>query len=205
MERRETLKTISLVLGYSLTPAVLSGLLTSCSQDATVNWQPKFFSKPEAFALENLANVLLPKTSTPSATEVNAHIFADLFLSDIANNEDQTTCKKGVEILINRFNSDTGISLGDAGTKEFTSILNKYFNIDADEQTTIKEMLETEPLDLVGEDYYLYSFLFKVKDLIMVGYYASEEIGENVLSYLPVPGKFEGCIPVESVGKAWSL
>jgi hypothetical protein len=43
------------------------------------------------------------------------------------------------------------------------------------------------------------------KQLIMLGYYASEQIGENVLSYLPVPGKYQACIPAEEVGNVWAL
>ncbi len=39
----------------------------------------------------------------------------------------------------------------------------------------------------------------------MRGYYVSLEIEENVLTYLPVPGKFEGCIPLSEVGNAYSL
>jgi hypothetical protein len=37
-------------------------------------------------------------------------------------------------------------------------------------------------------------------------YLTSEVIGEKILNYLPVPGAYEPCIPLESVGgKIWSI
>ncbi len=36
-------------------------------------------------------------------------------------------------------------------------------------------------------------------------YFTSEEIGENVLSYDPIPGKYEPCKPLSEVGNKWSL
>ena len=38
-----------------------------------------------------------------------------------------------------------------------------------------------------------------------VSYFTSEKIGEEVLSYDPIPGRQEGCVPVEDVGNVWSL
>jgi len=39
----------------------------------------------------------------------------------------------------------------------------------------------------------------------LFGYYTSEKVGEEILSYDPVPGVFQGCIPLSDVGNAWSL
>ncbi|MFY0624935.1 MAG: gluconate 2-dehydrogenase subunit 3 family protein [Reichenbachiella sp.] len=203
MERRETLKAISLVLGYSVTPAVLTSILTSCNNEANVNWQPKFFSKEEAFGLEQLSNLILPKTDTPGALDVNAHIFADLFLADVVNEKEQLKIKKGVKIWLKSFEDKTGNKVQDASVDDFKSDLSTYFDIDEQKQKGIKKLLKEKSSD--DDSFFIYSFLFKVKELIMFGYFASEDIGENVLTYLPVPGKFDGCIPVEEVGRAWSL
>ena len=49
------------------------------------------------------------------------------------------------------------------------------------------------------------TFYRQFKSLALVGYFASEQVGGHVLSYDPIPGRFDGCIPVSNVGNAWSL
>ena len=49
-------------------------------------------------------------------------------------------------------------------------------------------------------------FYRQFKQLALVGYFTSTEVGEKVLAYDPIPGRFEGCVPLASLGgKAWSL
>jgi hypothetical protein len=47
-------------------------------------------------------------------------------------------------------------------------------------------------------------FFRRVKELTLLGYYTSEAIGKNVLSYDPLPGVYVGCMPVSEVGNAWN-
>ena len=205
MDRREVLKSMSLVLGYSLTPAAVNMLLTSCAKRGTVDWTPKYFTEKEAYAVEQLAEVFLPKTDTPGAKDVNAVSFIDTYISGILEKEDQDKFKTGLTNWISRFEEKTKDEIAYAKIEDFEENLKSYFDIDEEKQAEIKELLRTSEEDNKNEDYYIYSFLFTVKKLAMLGFYASEEIGENVLSYLPIPGNYQGCIPAEQVGNAWSL
>ncbi len=47
-------------------------------------------------------------------------------------------------------------------------------------------------------------FFRRIKELTLLGYYTSEEIGKNVLRYDPLPGVYVGCMPVSEVGNAWN-
>lgn len=47
-------------------------------------------------------------------------------------------------------------------------------------------------------------FFRQLKDLTLFGYYTSQKIGQEVLSYEAIPGPFVGCIPVSEVGNAWN-
>ena len=49
------------------------------------------------------------------------------------------------------------------------------------------------------------NFFGKLKDMVAWAYFSTEFAGETLLAYDPVPGKLESCIPLEEVGKAWSL
>ena len=202
MDRREAILSITTVLGYSVTPASIVALSNACqSNDALAStWMPQFFSAEDAGLIERLGDTILPKTETPGATDVGAHLFVDKFLAEVASDVDQKKCREGLQI----FKSDLKEL---AGTDQIEMLLVKYFEIDQDKRTAINELINNEAPDNPSnqKEYYLYSFLMTYKRLLMLGYYASEQIGENVLSYLPVPGGYKGCIPVEDVGNAWAL
>jgi len=208
MERRDAIKSISAVLGYSLTPAMIGSLAASCNQSRKMSdWTPGFFSKEDAWVIATLGETFLPKTETPGSKEVGAHLFVDVFLDKVAKPKDRDLCVKGFEVWKANFKNITGVPLDEADQEAFNKNISSYYHLDQEKKESVQELLGKEEPEngRDKETYRVYSFLKLYKRLIMLGYYVSEEIGENVLSYLPVPGDYEGCIPVESVGNAWSL
>ncbi|MCK5677686.1 MAG: hypothetical protein KAH72_04355, partial [Flavobacteriaceae bacterium] len=87
-------------------------------------------------------------------------------------------------------------------------LFSSYFDL-SDEKT--QEILKEQklPIDELRNDkkdlYLMYKFLFSVRYYTLYGYYTSEKVGEEVLSYDPVPGVFKGCIPLKEIGNSWSL
>jgi hypothetical protein len=45
------------------------------------------------------------------------------------------------------------------------------------------------------------SFFGLIRSATVLGYFTSEQVGRNVLLYDPVPGRYDGCIPIEQVGR----
>jgi len=87
-------------------------------------------------------------------------------------------------------------------------VFKELLTVDDVEQEKIKALTNkdlTEVADTEREKYLLYSFLMKIRYYTLFGYYTSEKVGEEILSYDPVPGVFQGCIPLSDVGNAWSL
>jgi hypothetical protein len=56
------------------------------------------------------------------------------------------------------------------------------------------------PSVLPDTDAGIYSFLTNIRSMTIWGWKESEEIGENVLWYDPVPGQQKGCIPLSEAG-----
>ena len=205
MDRREAILSISTVLGYSIAPASIISLSTSCSEKEA-GWQPMFFAKEDANLIEQLGETFLPRTDTPGSIDVSAHIFVDGFLSEVAKSPDQDKARQGLERWKSDYNSRTGKNLSKASAETLQDELSGLFGIASARQQEIKSMLEgSDPGGDASTQYHIYSFLLLFKRLIMMGYYASEQVGENVLSYLPVPGRYEACIPAEEVGNVWAL
>lgn len=208
MKRRKAIQSLSAVLGYTLTPGTVTGLLVSCeTKKNEALWKPMFFEQKNADLIAKLGEAFLPRTHTPGAMDVGAHVFIDVFMGKVSGPEDRELLKKGVKALRSKFEKITKKSLSDGDSTDYSNVLDTLYGIPKDKMLAIGQLLnEGVPEGKEEkETFYTYSFLRMFKKLLMMGYYASEEIGENVLSYLPVPGHYEGCIPVESVGHAWSI
>lgn len=49
------------------------------------------------------------------------------------------------------------------------------------------------------------SFFHMLKELTLVGYYTSEVGATEELRFVQVPGRWEGCVPFEEVGRTWAI
>lgn len=46
----------------------------------------------------------------------------------------------------------------------------------------------------------------KLRQLVLLGYFTSEKVGREVTVYLPIPGEYDPCMPLnENQGRAWTI
>lgn len=208
MKRRKAVCSITAMLGYSLSPAALTTLVSSCKEgEKEVGWKPNFFQEEEIPLLAKLGEAFLPRTETPGAIDVDAHRFVDVFLAKVATKEDRETVRTGFVAWKKAFAQTVGKSVENTHQEDFVQNLEYYYGEKAAEMEAVLNMpMEEMPHgESEVERMQVYGFLKEFKRLILLGYFTSEQIGENVLEYLPVPGDYQGCIPVSSVGNAWSI
>ena len=48
-------------------------------------------------------------------------------------------------------------------------------------------------------------FFRSLKELTLVGYYTSEIGATRELHHAPVPGRYDGCVPLAQVGRTWAV
>lgn len=194
MNRRDALKGLGLSLGCVVaTPAIIS-MLQGCKTEVA-SWIPTFLSVDQGYVLQNLVDLILPQTSeTPGALDVNVPEFIDLYVSKTTNNEAKLAYKKGLDAVL----EELGVSNKKATSlkiEDFDKILSKYLRSTPEQQ---KAFATNEDL--------VFKTLKSIRESAVWAYISSEEIGENVLAYDPIPGIYKGCIPLtETKGKAWSL
>lgn len=206
MDRRTALKNMSLTFGYAIaTPTVLS-ILQSCKSDVAT-WTPMFFTETQGYMIIKLSDIILPATDIAGALDVNVPEFMDKMLHDIAPEEEKDLIKEGANAFANAFQNVYGKDASKGTKEEYQKLLEKYFNISDEEQKVVFEMQREGKSISEAElnTYLIYKFLLATRRYTLYGYYTSEHVGENILSYDPIPGKWEPCIPVEDVGNAWSL
>ena len=206
MDRRTALKNITLSLGYAVaTPTVLS-LLQSCKSNVAT-WVPLFFTPSQGHMITQLTDIILPKTNIAGALDVNVPEFMDKMFNDIAAEEEKDNIKEGANAFAAAFQNVYKKDALDGSKKEYEKLLKKYFDISEEEKKAVFEMQNTEE-SITEEErntYLIYKFLLATREYTLFGYYTSELVGETILSYDPVPGTWESCIPIEDVGNAWSL
>jgi hypothetical protein len=44
-----------------------------------------------------------------------------------------------------------------------------------------------------------------MKELTLVGYYTSEPGATQELRHEKVPGRYQGCVPLSEIGRAWAV
>ena len=198
MKRRDALKNLGLAAGFAITAPSIFSLLQSCTTAPT--WMPTYFSKDEKEVVVNLVDIILPKTEgVPSATEVNVPQFIDKYITEVLNAEDQEAIRISFTEIIATLKPTAETDIRDVTTAQYTALLDENLLVKGDIDKD--RLANPEALQPTKNE-----FLNHLKYLTIMAYVGSEEIGENVLMYDPVPTAYYcGDLQEISGGKSSSL
>ncbi|TDN83048.1 gluconate 2-dehydrogenase subunit 3-like protein [Salegentibacter sp. 24] len=214
MNRRQALRNIGLGTGAIIVGPATLNLLQSCKSEPTYDWQPTFLSASNGFALKQILEVILPKTETPGADELNIAEFIDSYMEQVAHPERQEKFKQSADAFSRAFKKEFDKEEAEGSSEEYEQIIAKYLKATPSERGEIaKRTTETQdPQDRdqrisLDADAGSLAYLEEVRDMGIWAYKTSEEIGENVMWYDPIPGQYIPCGPVDELGggKAMSL
>ncbi len=197
MDRRNALKKTGLLAGATLAvPSILS-LLQSCKNEPRLGWQPLFFTEEEAKTVSSLIDMILPRTDTPGALDVKADMFIDKVIAKTYDGKGQQQMRDAIA----NFNEDCKTNFGaiftELGEDERIKVLK-------DKEASSGKFGRGVWGTAVGKQEPV-GFYRSMKSMAIWAYFTSEEIGENVLRYDPIPGGYEACKPISEVGNRWSL
>ncbi|WP_109436593.1 MULTISPECIES: gluconate 2-dehydrogenase subunit 3 family protein [Aquimarina] len=211
MNRREALKNIGLSAGYiAATPTLLS-ILQSCTSEIKLTWIPKLLSEDEAKVLDQIVDLIIPETDIPGAKSLNVPMFIDSYMNAVAKEKDAQIFKKTADYVMKALGVNEDKPVKKIKIEEYDALLTKYLRSSKEQQEAYqKEMSQVKnPDDLnnASKEAIIFNYLSAVRWLSIWGFKTTEEIGENVLAYAPVPGEQIGCDSLEKLtkGKAWSL
>ncbi len=203
MDRREAIKKTMLLTGYALSAPTLHALLSSCEPEREVNWTPKFFDASQAATLTHMAETLLPRTRTPGAIDTGVPAFMDLIIKDTFEPEDKEKFLAGLADMDTRALKAFGKVFAACKPKQQHQLMEQ---IDAEASADGKAHKEAVEAGRVSRDEPYFNFFLTFKWLALYGYFTSEFVGTKVLNYDPIPGVYNGCIPLSETGnRNWSL
>lgn len=216
MERRDALKRIGMGMGYVVaTPTILS-ILKSCKSEP--KWIPVNFTQEEGNVIYKLTDIIIPKTDTPGAVELDVPQFIDAFIHEVYRTNTLKVFKNSKDAFMKKIRELTAQEeITEVAPEVLTGMLDKYLKISKEEERDLSikigvNTIEDEvPPGLVImpllEDDLIYNFLSTVRGLAIWGFKESQYIGEEVLAYKPIPGEQKGCVDLEEAtgGKAWAI
>ncbi|MDO1513098.1 gluconate 2-dehydrogenase subunit 3 family protein [Maribacter confluentis] len=215
MDRRRVLKNMGLSLGYMVATPTLLGLVQSCKSEPAITWTPEFLSQDQGAILTKLVDLILPKTDTPAASEVQVDVFIDKFANEVMEKEQQELFTMSMNKFVEKALADSGKeNITDLTTDDLEPVLASSLKYSKEDQTKMQdaitsysEALAEGKTSTLDDETTRFAFANNLRGLTIWGYKASEYVGEEVLAYLPVPGEYIACGDAQELtgGKDWSL
>lgn len=194
MDRREAIKRTALLSGLALSASTLGSIVQGCQPDAP-DWQPAFFDPAQFEQVSAMAETILPATEDmPGATDLLVHRFIDGVVGQCYDMEDRQRFVAGLTEIDGDSRETYGNAFADCSSEEQLALLNEW---DREAKTFVKE----NPDEKEGP----FPAFLAFKQLTLMGFFTSKRINTEVLNYDPIPGGYEGCIPLERTdGKIWA-
>jgi len=181
MQRRDALKKTALILGSAVAIPPLSSALKGCTPAEVDTYTPVFFSEEQFKTVSTMSDRILPKTDTPGAIDVGADRFIDMMLKDCYAANEQNQFLAGLDSFIAVRGED-----------------NPFYELETAEKDAV-----LTPIDASEEVNDINRMFATLKELTLLGYFSSEDGIKSYFNYLPVPGRYEGCVTLAEGEKPW--
>ncbi len=175
MNRRIAVRNLALVIGGSL-------LLPACLQEhgkASIALKAIDLNAQDEALIADIAETIIPKTTTPGARELHLHLFAMKMLDDCYKT---VTQKEFV-----------------SGLSQFRALVSKTYHKPFAECTVQQREQLLTGLEKQPAKTDLQTFYHTVKQLTVYGYTTSKFFMTNEVVYELVPGRYNGYFPVSKM------
>ena len=179
MNRREAIKRASLLLGAAISSSTLAGALNAQSPGGSAGSGPKRLKATQFEIVKALAERILPKTDTPGAIDAGVPEFIDAMHGGYMTDLEMNVFAQGLASVNKSSRADYG--------SPFTKLAPEQ------QDTVLRELAKASE----GKSD---TFLHKMRELTLTGYFTSELVMKNVLNYDFIPGMYKGCIPISETG-----
>lgn len=188
MDRREALKQTAFLLGGAITASTWAAVVTGCKRPGNMT---SFGEEETVNLLSEVAETILPETDTPGAKAAGVGPFIAMMMQDCYEEKDQKLVLDGLAELNKRSQEDFGDSFAETSPENRTTLL-----------TAVDKERIAYHKDKKGDDPPHYFTI--IKELTITGYFTSEPGATQALRYVPVPGRYEGCVPYQTGEKIWA-
>jgi hypothetical protein len=173
--RREAIRRAALAAGV-----IVSAEWLSIVDGARSLAQAARLTQAQSAIAAAVADRILPRTDTPGAADVGVPAFIDLLYAEFMSPAEQKTLSAGLDHVESTAKSTRGASFA-------------TLPVDRQDELLLTIARAEEGIDA--------GFFRLIRSATILGYFTSEPVGRNVLHYDPVPGAYDGCVPIDQVGR----
>jgi gluconate 2-dehydrogenase gamma chain len=172
--RREAIRRAALAAGVALSPEWLAFAGRAQAPAAKT-----YLTATQGAIVSAAAERILPRTDTPGAIDAGVPAFIDRIYGEVMTPVEQKMLVDIVDEI-------------DAAAKAQGA---SYPRLAADQQDAVLRQVATNQMSRKPNAFEL------LRQATILGYFTSEPVGKNVLHYDPVPGVYDGCVPIDQVGR----
>ncbi len=203
IDRREAIRRVSAMLGGA---AFIGGttLIAACSREpggkgmdsakvVSTTPEPKqtMFTADEVAYLDEIAETILPETSTPGAKAARCGVFMAVMVQDCYEKKDQDIFRAGLTALNEASQKANSAPFMTATPEQRLALLTA---VDKEAKEYHDKKKEEDP-----------NHYFRiVKELTLLGYFTSEIGMTKAQRYAETPGRFDPCVPYNKGEAAWA-
>ena len=197
MNRREALQRAAWLMGGTLSAPALFDVIDRCIAKEMPDWKPAIFTQAQADLVGAVADIIIPRTTTPGATDVGVTALIDTLLKDVYSANDRDRYLAGLaefDAAAQHTYRKSFVSLD----RVQQSILVHQFH----DPAVAAERQHNHPEDAPLQR----PFILMTKELTLVGFFCSYPGATQVLQYDAIPGAWHACVPLSDTGngKTWA-
>jgi len=200
------------MMGGAISAPSLVAMLQGCSTGPSAG-SPFVLSADYQTLVAELAEVIIPKTDTPGAKEAQVGSIIEVMLKDCYSSLQQEHFLKGLEDVEVESKKIGGkfVDLTADQKVEVVKIMvqkakdesvqneEKAKQVDTESGLTKEEQKKKDEVEVPVP------FFRILKELTLFGYFTSEPGATQALDFVPIPGRYEGCMKMEPGQKAYAL
>jgi hypothetical protein len=203
IDRREAIRRVSALLG-GIALVSETALLEACSgeRNAARTGAATFSANDVAF-LDEVADTILPETSTPGAKAAQVGAFMALMVTDTYSDRDQQVFKNGLQQLdtaCQQMHKTGFIAATPAQRLALLDQIDKEQKAYMDDRAA-KQAAATDAAPAPDTPPH---FFRMIKELTLLGYFTSEIGYTKAMRYVEAPGRFDPCAPYEPGETSWA-
>ena len=174
MKRRELLRALASAAALAAIPD--KNLAAAWSRVASGIPLQNALSPAHLALVRAIADTIIPRTNTPSATDVGVHKFVDVIVNEYLTDAERVAALAGLDAIDARARSESNAAFAQLSAEKRSAMIDSF-----------------EKGDRSAEPSQTY---WRLKQFVVHGYFTSERVMRDVLKVTVMPGKFEGAAPV---------
>ncbi len=198
MNRREALQRAAWLMGGALSAPLALGFSDVVIAGETPDWKPVVLTQPQAELVGAVANVMIPRTSTPGAADVGVTALVDALLKDVYSAKDRERYLSGLAEFDAAAQQMFGKRFVALDRTQQSTLVHKFHDPAVAAERRLDPPEGAPPVER--------PFILMTKELTLVGFFCSFPGATEVLQYDAIPGAWHACLPLSETGngKTWA-